>query len=87
MILTCKQASKALEDGDYKDLPKTQQFMLRFHVTLCFICHGFNRNIMRFQDLVRAFRAKEDKLAFGPTLPEEARKRIREEIERQQHPS
>lgn len=87
MILTCKQVSKALADGDYKNLPRCQRFMLRMHVAICFICHSFNRNIMRFQDLVQAFRGKEDKLAFGPSLPEDARKRIRDEIEKQRHTS
>jgi hypothetical protein len=87
MILTCKQASKALAEGDYKDLPKSQQLMLRFHVAVCFICHGFNRNIMRFQDLVRAFRVKEDTLDAGPSLSAEARERIRKAIEKQNRAS
>lgn len=86
-MLTCKQVSKALADGDYKDLPPRQQFLLRLHVALCFICHGFNRNIMRFQDMVRAFRGKEDNLAVGPRLPDAARKRIRDEIEKQRRAS
>ena len=73
----------ALAEGDYKNLPRSQRFMLRMHVAICFICHGFNRNIMRFQDLVRAFRGKEDELAFGPPLPEATRQRIRDEIEKQ----
>jgi len=84
MILTCKQVSKVLAEGDYKRLSRSQQFMLRFHVAICFICHGFNRNIMRFQDMVRAFRSTEDKLDFGPSLSKEARQRIHEEITKQQ---
>ncbi len=87
MILTCKQVSKALAEGDYKDLPRSQRVMLRLHVAICFICHGFNRNIMRFQDMVRAFRGKEDELSFGPALPDETRARIRAEIEKQRHAS
>lgn len=86
-MLTCKQVSKALAEGDYKNLPPRQQLMLRLHVALCFICHGFNRNIMRFQDLVRVFRGKEDDLAFGPPLPETTRQRIREEIDKQRRAS
>lgn len=86
-MLTCKQVSKALAEGDYKDLPPRQQFLLRLHIALCFICHGFNRDIMSFQDLVRAFRGKEDDLAVGPPLPEAARQRMRDEIEKQRHAS
>jgi len=86
-MLTCKQVSKALAEGDYNDLPPRKRFLLRLHVTLCFICHGFNRNIMRFQDMIRVFRGKEDSLPFGPTLPEAARQRIREEMEKQRNAS
>lgn len=83
MILTCKQVSKALAESDYKDLPRKQRIMLKLHVAICFVCHGFNRNIMRFQDLVRTFRDKEDELAAETPLPEDARQRMQSEIEKQ----
>lgn len=81
-MLTCKQVSKALAEGDYMDLPLFKRMLLRLHISLCFVCQGFNRNIMVFQDLARAFRCKEEDLPFGEKLPDEARRRILAEIEK-----
>jgi hypothetical protein len=86
-MLTCKQVSKALAESDYIDLPKHKQIMLRLHISMCFVCHGFNRNIMRFQDMVRAFKKKEDQLDVGPVLSDEVRQQMRDQIAKQrQHP-
>jgi len=77
-MLTCKQVSNALAEGDYLDLPWIKRRLLQFHVMLCFICRGANRDIMTFQDIARAFRRQEESLPSGEKLPDEARQRIRE---------
>lgn len=59
-MLTCKQVSRALAENDYKDLPFIKRMMLRFHVTICFVCGKFNNNIMLFQDMARNFRRYEE---------------------------
>lgn len=79
-MLTCKQISKALADGDYRDLSPMRLFLLRLHVGMCFLCHGFNRDIMLFQDTARAFREHESDIAPETHLPEDARERMREAL-------
>ncbi len=79
-MLTCKQVSKALAEGDYMDLPPFKRFMLRSHVSLCCVCSGFNRGIMAFQDLTRAFRAREENLPTGDKLPDDARRKMLQAI-------
>ncbi len=79
-MMTCKQISKALADGDYRDLSPMRLFLLRLHVGMCFLCHGFNRDIMLFQDTARAFREHEDDIAPETNLPEDARERMREAL-------
>ncbi len=79
-ILTCKNVHQALEDGDYKDLPRVLQWMLKFHVTICFICCRQNRNIMVFQDAARAYREHEEEMAADTRLPDDARERMREAL-------
>lgn len=81
-MLTCKQVSNALAQGDYQDLPCLKRRLLQMHVMLCFICHGANQNIMTFQDIARAFRRKEEFLPSGEKLPDDARQRIRDAIHR-----
>ena len=79
-MLTCKQISKALADGDYRDLSPMRRFLLRMHVAMCFMCHGFNRDIMLFQDTTRAFREHEQDIAPETHLPEDARERMRQAL-------
>lgn len=82
-MLTCKQVSNALAEGDYTDLPKWKQFMLRLHVALCFVCHKSNGEIMRFQDMIRTFKSKEDALSVGPSLPDNVRQKLHDKIQKQ----
>lgn len=77
-MLTCKQISKALADGDYRDLPRIKRLALVLHVTLCFFCRRANKDIMTFQDISRAFRNREEDLSVGPKLSDEAKMRILE---------
>ena len=79
-MLTCRQISKALATGDYLELSPLRLFLLRLHVGMCFLCHGFNRDIMLFQDTARAFREHEEDLAPETHLPAEARERMRETL-------
>jgi hypothetical protein len=79
-MLTCKQVHKALAAGDYTELPRMQQWALRMHVSMCFICKRFNRDIMMIQDTARSFREHEDNDKGDVRLPEEARHRIKDTI-------
>jgi hypothetical protein len=79
-MLTCKQIHKALANGDYKDLPRMQQWALRMHVSMCFICRRFNRDIMLFQDTARSFREHEENRGGGERLPDNARDRIQKTV-------
>ncbi len=79
-MLTCKQIHKALADGDYRNLSPLRLFLLRIHMGMCFLCRGFNRDIMLFQDTARAFRENEDEVGADTRLPEDARKRMRQAL-------
>ena len=79
-MLTCKQVSKALAESDYKELPLYKRLLLRFHITICFICKGYNRNVMRFHDIARAFRRYEEAPHSG-TAPKEAKEKWASSIE------
>ncbi len=79
-MLTCKQVSKALAESDYKELPLYKRLLLRFHITICFICKGYNKNVMRFHDMARAFRRYEDEKT-AEAAPENAKKKWIQSIE------
>jgi hypothetical protein len=62
MFFTCKQVSNHLSKEDYDKLPKFKKFTLVFHVMICPVCGAYNRQVMKFQDMTRLFRKKEDEL-------------------------
>lgn len=81
-MLTCKQVAEALEREDYALLPPFKRFLLKFHVSMCFICRKYNRQRMLMHDMVRALFGHE---AAGDILEDEqldpvARERIKTAI-------
>lgn len=77
-MLTCKQVSSALAQGDYKNLPPLRRFFLKMHVKLCPFCGKFNTQLMESQDMVREFREKEEKLTGErPAMGEEQKEKLK----------
>lgn len=81
MFLTCKQVSNHLSKEDYDKLPLIRKFTLKFHVWICPICGKYNQQVMKFQDMARVFRKKQEDLLEtdrpdSPKLNEEAKQRL-----------
>jgi len=69
-------------------LPPLKKLSLKFHVIICPVCGKYNRQVMKFYDLSRNFRSREDELLEkespdAPHLSESARKHLQEELERE----
>lgn len=83
-MLTCKQVSRALNEGDYQSLPASSRWALRLHVAVCAVCGRYNRQVMVFHDAARHWRHLEDGDAPEPTrsdrLSPQAVARIREAL-------
>jgi len=78
-MLTCKQVSSALAEGDYKDLPPFKRFFLKLHVKLCPFCGKFNTQLMESQDMVRKFREEEEKLTGErPTMDDTQKEKLKQ---------
>ncbi|MDA3874732.1 MAG: hypothetical protein PF795_12340 [Kiritimatiellae bacterium] len=89
MFLTCKQVSNHLSKEDYDKLSPFRKYTLKFHVWICPICGKYNRQVMKFQDMARIFRKKEEELLESndpknPHLDEAARRRLEENVKRSQ---
>ena len=83
-MLTCKQVSSALAQGDYKNLPPLRRFFLKMHVKLCPFWGKCNTQLRESQDMVREFREKEEKLtgerpARGEEQKEKRKKSLAEQ--------
>jgi len=85
MFFTCKQVSNQLAREDYAKLPRVRKLTLILHVLICPVCGAYNRQVMKFQDLARLFRKREEQLLEkdGPELPKDARDRMRKRLEKE----
>ena len=85
MFFTCKQVSNHLSKEDYEKLPPLKKASLKFHVLICPICGKYNRMVMKFQDMSRVFRQKEEELMEStdpgaPTLSADSRSKLQEQL-------
>lgn len=90
MFFTCKQVSNHLAKEDYDKLPRLKKMSLILHVMFCPICGKYNRQVMKFQDLARRFRKKEEEIlesegTDSPHLNEETRERLKKELQAAQN--
>jgi len=88
MFLTCKQVSNHLSKEDYAKLSPFRKCTLQFHVWICPICGKYNRQVMKFQDLARSFRKKQEEILESdspesPHLNEDAKNRLKERLEQE----
>lgn len=83
-MLTCKQVSNALAEGRYWELPWHRRVGLRMHVAFCAVCHRYNGQVMRMQELAAAFGRREESGEAPPPagLSDDAKRRLREAIAR-----
>ncbi len=86
MFFTCKQVSNHLSKADYDKLSPFSKFTLKFHVWICPVCGKYNRQVMKFQDMARIYRKKEEELLESndpknPHLGDATRRRLEETLE------
>ena len=78
-MFTCKQVSKSLAEEDYQNLSSVKKFMLKVHVSLCFVCGKFNRQVMDTQDMCRHYKKRDSELESSrPKLNEDRKKQLKE---------
>ena len=85
MFFTCKQVSNHLAKEDYDKLPRWRKMTLVFHVLVCPVCGAYNRQVMKFQDMARNFRQKQDDYLESdapdsPHLRDTTRERMKEAL-------
>jgi hypothetical protein len=88
MFLTCKQVSNHLSKEDYDKLPAFKKMTMKFHVLICPVCGKYNQQVMKFQDMARTFRNKQDEILDSdspnsPKMNEDAKKRLQEAVDQE----
>ncbi|MDA0989864.1 MAG: hypothetical protein O3A51_03835 [Verrucomicrobia bacterium] len=82
-MLTCRQVSKSLENGDFANLTWYSRLGLKLHVALCIFCGRYNRQRMIMYDGMRKFLQfeAEGEGNQSVTLPDRARQSIKTSLQ------
>jgi predicted anti-sigma-YlaC factor YlaD len=75
-MLTCKNTSRLISEGQERQLGLKERIKLRLHVWMCSNCRHFEQQIVTMQKIMRD-EWKQEILPANKQLPSEAQERIR----------
>ncbi|MBA1445522.1 MAG: zf-HC2 domain-containing protein [Chromatiales bacterium] len=75
-MLTCKDASRLISEGQDRKLSQREKIGLRLHLWMCDSCRLFEKQLGHLRQVVRRGWAHGD-IPTDKQLPEEAQERIR----------
>ena len=76
-MLTCKDASHLLSEGQERPLGLRERWGLRLHLWMCVSCRRFEQQLAVIRQAMRSLRGRAEAEADGADLPAGARERIR----------
>lgn len=82
-MLTCKDASRLVSEGQERKLGFRERLGLRLHLWMCAQCRRFERQIQLLRRALQRMAAQTDVEAQTTSLTPEARERIRKAIAEQ----
>jgi hypothetical protein len=75
-MLTCKDASRLISEGQERHLRFSERWGLRLHLWICVNCRRFERQIHLLRRALRKLAQRAETDTQGPDLSPEARERI-----------
>lgn len=75
-MLTCKDASRLISEGQERHLRLRERWGLRLHLWICVNCRRFERQIHLLRRALRELAQRAETDTQGPDLSPEARERI-----------
>jgi hypothetical protein len=75
-MLTCKDASRLISEGQERHLRFRERWGLRLHLWICVNCRHFERQIHLLRRALRKLAQRVETDTQGPDLSPEARERI-----------
>jgi hypothetical protein len=76
-MLTCKDASRLVSEGQERSLHLRERWGLRLHLWICVNCRRFERQVRLLRRALRRLARHVQTGTQGPDLSPEARERIR----------
>ncbi len=88
-MLSCKDVSRLVSEGQERSLRLRERLVLRLHLWMCVRCRRFERQLVLMRRALRMLGSRYEQDARNADLSSEARGRIRKvlaETERREHP-
>ena len=84
-MLNCKQVSQLVSESIDKKLPLMTRMNLWMHLSMCGLCKGFRKTILRVHSEAKAYAAdiENDKADSDVQLTADARNRIQQRLDRE----
>ena len=78
LIVTCKQVSRILLEDHYRQLSWHRKLAVRFHLSWCWICGKFNRQVIEMQSGIDQYMEHEfdDPVPSNMQLSDATRERV-----------
>lgn len=76
-MMTCKEASRLISEGQERPMSLMERWGLRIHLWMCDNCRKFERHIEFLRKALHLMREQLGTGSQGPDLPPEAKDRIR----------
>ena len=86
-MLTCKDASRLISEGQERPLGRRERWSLRFHLWLCDNCRRFDRQMRFLRQALQSWGKRAQTDGQGPQLSPEAKDRIRQSLRDQDRSS
>ncbi len=80
-MLTCKDASRLISEGQERPMKRMEHWGLRIHLWMCDNCRRFERQIQFLRKALRILGQRLETGSQGPDLPPEAKDRIRQVLQ------
>ena len=86
-MLTCKDASRLISEGQERPLSGRERWSLRLHLWLCDNCRRFDRQLRFLRQAFQSIGKRVETDEQGPQLSPDAKDRIRRSLRDQDHSS
>jgi hypothetical protein len=80
-MMTCKEASRLISEGQERPLKPRERWGLRFHLWICDNCRHFERHIRFLRKALRLMGEQLEAGSQGPDLTPKAKDRIRKVLQ------
>lgn len=82
-MMTCKEASRLISEGQERPLKRMEYWGLRIHLWMCDNCRQFERQILFLRKALNKLGRQLEAGSHGPDLTSEAKDRIRVVLQEQ----